>query len=76
MDAKNTMMAEETLCQAMQAEPPLGIQIQMNGGKFAFEKIGLDGELHKTDCYGEFWPIQDHADIYGDGSMVSLRHAA
>ena len=70
------MNAEQTLSQAMQAEPPIGIQIQMSGEKFLFEKIGIDGLMHKTDVFGEFEPIIDNADTYGDNSMVTLRRSA
>jgi hypothetical protein len=39
---------------------------------FHHEKIGIDGQLHKTDKYGEFEPWSDPNDIYGDGSGVTL----
>ena len=38
----------------MMETPPIGIETLMNEGKFAFEKIGNDGELHETDMYGAF----------------------
>jgi hypothetical protein len=39
---------------------------------FHHEKVGIDGQLHKTDKYGEFEPWSDPADIYGDGSGVTV----
>ena len=36
------------------------------------EKIGLDGLYHDVDCYGEFRPMVDTNDVYGDGTMFSL----
>ena len=38
---------------------------------FCHEKIGIDGQLHKTDQLGEFEPWASADDIYNDGSMVS-----
>lgn len=46
---------------------PIGVDHE----DFSHEKIGIDGKLHKTDKYGEFWPIQNDNDIYGDGTMVT-----
>jgi len=34
-------------------------------------KIGIDGQLHKTDKFGEFEPWSDPNDIYGDGTGVT-----
>lgn len=36
-------------------------------------KVGVDGQLHKTDKYGDFPDILDTNDIYGDGTNVSKK---
>lgn len=56
-----TLIEENTGAKTMSAEQTL-----------SQEKIGIDGLLHKTDVFGEFEPIADNADIYGDNSMVTL----
>ena len=38
---------------------------------FDHVKIGIDGQLHKTDQLGEFEPWSDNNDIYGDGTGVT-----
>ena len=38
---------------------------------FDHAKIGIDGQLHKTDKYGEFEPWSDNNDIYSDGTGVT-----
>lgn len=43
---------------------------QLSG--FSNEKIGIDGRLHPTDSQGEFLPITDINDVYGDGTGVKL----
>lgn len=39
---------------------------------FDYMKIGIDGQPHKTDKYGEFEPWSDPNDIYSDGTGVTV----
>ena len=50
------------------------IAINNTGYKFwpISEKIGIDGEYHPVDMDGEFCPMLDENDIYGDNSGVTL----
>ena len=72
----NEMIAKIEMHSELCVPPPNIVLSKLAGVKYVEEKIGIDGELHKTDCYGEFWPVADTSDIYGDGSMVCLRRAA
>jgi len=36
------------------------------------EKIGIDGKLHPVDSDGNFLPLLDENDVYGDGTNVTL----
>lgn len=38
---------------------------------FACEKIGIDGRLHPCDDSGEFLPMLDFNDVYGDNTMIT-----
>ena len=48
------------------------VPIQSEDDGFSHEKVGVDGQLHKTDCYGEFEPWSDPNDIYGDDTGVTV----
>lgn len=39
----------------------------------AGQKIGIDGQLHDVDDNGDFRPMLDNDDIYGDKIMVSKK---
>jgi hypothetical protein len=46
--------------------------ISPDDNNFEHMKIGIDGQLHKTDKLGEFEPWSDPNDIYGDGTGVTI----
>ena len=43
-----------------------------NVDNICYEKIGVDGRMHKVNSDGEFPPIMDESDVYGDGTGVTL----
>lgn len=55
-------------CQVDDNDLPIGPEDDW----FDHEKVGIDGQLHKTDKYGLFEPWSDPNDIYGDGTGVTL----
>lgn len=62
----------EEVIKTQQVGPDGVTPIDETDDNFCHEKIGIDGQLHKTDKYGEFEPWKDNNDIYGDGSGVTL----